>query len=707
MGSTMENNGLMQSKGIENLVSNPQDDYLILKNPTETLHLNESKKRLFSIASAHDNATVPKTVSISGVVRSSRDETSGVVPVREYKCDYPGCEKSFSKSSNLTQHKRIHTGERPFKCTVEGCGKAFRQSGNLTKHLRSHTHSHLRWKRDSSAKPFKCSIQGCNKSFTAKSSLQIHLRTHSGEKPYVCSYEGCKEAYHHRPALLTHEKKHFNNGQYFVCTHNNCNRQFTDEASYRNHINSFAGVIKDENKQLRLQLHKLLVTIKKVDQAGLKISREMDNGLSESGFGDDVSNINVLGISQSLNSSTMSNSGATTVSNSLSNILLGEDQNNLDKTHLTAYNGLKSSLNASISNSQVKNYDQLEMIIKESEDLLSNLNPIPTLSKQKQLTSKHSFNQDLQPPLITSPSSQTQFLTHPNSTKHDTDNVSSNPGETMKTMNYVPSFQFSNNMDFSLSGTPSAFTPTGRVNLAMYGPQEMFVPQNMNNNDKNNANAFFSNNALLLAQANAPFMMGQTKDKTNDNKQNYVNGTKSSMNNMLNNPQNKQRRLSSSVPKKQNKSTLSKRAMLSSTNEEIQSLSSSRQSSDKRKAPPSRQNSITPFGDLDFDNFPLDESLGKQLARRGNSKQNKQQFFTLPYMNLPLDLDPHGAPLSPNRLSFSGHGSLGFDNDDIYNTMDVNTDSLLNSPRENVRRQLLSPPNTLEYRNFNFDNSEK
>ncbi|GAB1601358.1 uncharacterized protein LOC115217058 [Argonauta hians] len=62
----------------------------------------------------------------------SRD--GGSLKVKRFKCDF--CEKSFSSASNMREHHRTHTGERPYTCEI--CGKTFAQSSTHSKHVQIH-----------------------------------------------------------------------------------------------------------------------------------------------------------------------------------------------------------------------------------------------------------------------------------------------------------------------------------------------------------------------------------------------------------------------------------------------------------------------------------------------------------------------------------------------------------------------------------------
>ena len=136
--------------------------------------------------------------------------------VRNRECSY--CGRKFQYRSQLEEHIRVHTGEKPFLC--DRCPSKFTAKSSLKMHImRRHTNE----------KPISCSL--CSSRFVTSFELQQHLIAHSGEKRFSC--EQCSKKFTQRAGLLRHMRVHTGEKP-FPC--DQCSKKFSQASNLAHHL---------------------------------------------------------------------------------------------------------------------------------------------------------------------------------------------------------------------------------------------------------------------------------------------------------------------------------------------------------------------------------------------------------------------------------------------------------------------------------------
>uniref|UniRef100_A0A0R3RJD8 Zinc finger, C2H2 type n=1 Tax=Elaeophora elaphi TaxID=1147741 RepID=A0A0R3RJD8_9BILA len=124
--------------------------------------------------------------------------------------------KTTTTTTNSSSSKTMHVCPH---CNFETC---------MSQHMKSHLDAHERHQ----GQMYQCDI--CHMQFSQKANMHRHRMRHTGVKPYQCRY--CLKKFFRKDQMQEHSMTHIKTGADFDCPVALCDKQFSQHASLRTHL---------------------------------------------------------------------------------------------------------------------------------------------------------------------------------------------------------------------------------------------------------------------------------------------------------------------------------------------------------------------------------------------------------------------------------------------------------------------------------------
>lgn len=138
-----DNFDLIDKKSDIKPIINFEDEQSDMTQPSDIVHNLSSRYHqlapgIYTLPQSSANVMTSKQILMKAnpIKRQIPDVVPEVsVSNKPYLCDI--CDRTFTTSGNLKEHRRTHTGERPFECPF--CEKTFAQASTRSRHVKNHS----------------------------------------------------------------------------------------------------------------------------------------------------------------------------------------------------------------------------------------------------------------------------------------------------------------------------------------------------------------------------------------------------------------------------------------------------------------------------------------------------------------------------------------------------------------------------------------